>query len=219
VNEKEVSLSEMQEMKSPRSIATGGLLLLVGGVLAMAGILKLLERNEFKSVATVKVSPPTAVTSGAYFLLTEFQEIQSHPVLANVVASLDLKERWSKKYNHGQALRDSEIEEMIKGHLELRNIRNTQLIEIGVFDDDPFEAAQLANAIARDYREFRTEQFSLSAAVNTNAPAKFVPVVIMNSAVPQPRPVRPNRYLAGVMLGCGLFLMTVGIVGLSDREG
>jgi capsular polysaccharide biosynthesis protein len=205
-------------MKSPRSVATAVSLLLIGGVLAMAGILKLLERNEFKSVVTVRVNPYQNYSS-AYFIFTEFEIFKSSPVLSNVVESLDLNERWSKKYNQGRRLSESEIEERIKRQLDLRNIRNTRFIEVSVFDDDPYEAAQLANRIAAQYRQLRMEQFSQIAAGNTNVPAKFVLVDIMNSAVPQMRPVCPNRYLAGVMLGCGIFLMMAGIVGLGDREG
>jgi capsular polysaccharide biosynthesis protein len=205
-------------MKSPRSVAMAIAVLLIGSALALAGISKLLERNEFKSVAVVRIPPPSPASSGPYFILTEFEVFQSHAVLGRVVASLGLNERWSKKYNHGQKLTDSGIEEMIKGHLELRNVQNAELIEIGTFDDDPFEAAQLANTIAGKYREFRMEEISQFAAGNSNAPAPFQPAVIVNSAVPQMRPFRPNRYLAGVMLGCGIFLMIAGIVSWSDRE-
>jgi len=44
------------------------------------------------------------------------------------------------------------------------------------------------------------------------------PVDLMDPAIPEYRPVRPNRYLAGATLGCGLFLMIVAIVCLAGRE-
>jgi uncharacterized protein involved in exopolysaccharide biosynthesis len=209
-------------MKSFRLMAVGVFLLVAGGILVATAFSMLLQRDEFKSAAMVQVYPPPSSpnTYDPYFLLTEFQTFQSHAVLTDVIASLNLRELWSKKYNHGQTLSDSEIEEMIKRHLELRNVRNTKFIEIGVYDDDPLEAAQLANAIARSYCRLRTEQIQrlASEVANSSGPLKFQPPEIINSAVPQMRPVRPNRYLAWAMLGCGVILMIGGIISLKSRE-
>lgn len=193
--------------------------MLVGGVLAAAGISRLLKRDEFKSVAAVQIStPPTNTFSHPYFLLTEFEVFRSHAVLTNVIASLHLNEIWGKRYNHGRVLSDSEAEERIKSHLELQNVRNTRIVEIITYDEDPEEAAKLANALAWRYGQLRTEEFERRAAEPGNVGIIADPMVtLMDSAVPEYRPVRPNRYLAGVMLGCGMFLMIVGIVCLSDR--
>ena len=156
VNVKPISLSEMEDMKSPPLIGVS--LLIFGGVLGSAGLWKLLQPDEFRAVASVQVSEPPPTDSGSYFLLTEFAVLQSDRVLTNAAASLNLNERWGKKYNHGQRLSDPQAEERIKSHLELQNLRNTDVIEIITYDDDPDEAAQLANAIARSYDQFRREE-------------------------------------------------------------
>jgi succinoglycan biosynthesis transport protein ExoP len=94
-----------------------------------------------------------------YFLLTEFETIQSHDVLSKVVDALDLKEKWSKKYNNGVPMNESDIESMIKGRLELKTVRNTKFIEIRALSDNPEEAAKLANGVAESYRKYRMDEF------------------------------------------------------------
>jgi polysaccharide biosynthesis transport protein len=95
----------------------------------------------------------------AYFLLTEFQTIQSQPVLSLVSEKLHLKEEWGKKYNNGQPMNESDVEQMIKGRIDLRNIRNTKFIEIKAFSDSAEEAAKLANTVADCYRQFRSDEY------------------------------------------------------------
>jgi len=203
-------------MKSRRLV--GVFLLLVGGVLAVVGGLRLLEPNEYRAVAMVQGSETPPNYSGPYFLLTDFQTIESHPVFSNVVGSMHLNERWGRKYNHGAVLGEAETEELIKRHVDLRNVRNTRVIEIITYDDDPEEAAKLANAISESYRQVRwDEQRRLAEAKNPGAIIDR-PVELISPAIPEFRPVRPDRYLAGAMLGCGLFLMIVGIACWNHRK-
>ena len=95
----------------------------------------------------------------AYFLLTEFETIQSQPVLSRVSEKMDLKNVWGKKYNNGQPMTESDVEQMIKGRLDLRNIRNTKFIEIKAYSDSAEEAAKLANQVAESYRDYRSQEY------------------------------------------------------------
>ncbi len=47
---------------------------------------------------------------------------------------------------------------MLRARLHLRPVRNTSLVEICVFGDKPTEAAEIANAVAAEYRTYRLEQ-------------------------------------------------------------
>ena len=80
-------------------------------------------------------------------------------------------------------------------------MRNTDLIEIRVFSDDPSEAAKLANAIAESYREYRSST---------------IPAEIVDKAVPGLRPVRPNKPL-NIALGIlgGMLLALVAGAGMA----
>ncbi len=129
----------------------------------------------------------------SYFLQTQMEVIHSQAVLTKVIEDLDLNQAWGKKYAGGVPLKTSETLTLLKARLDLRPVRNTSLIEIRAFSDRPEEAAQLANAIADSYREYR---------------ARIIPPEIVDKAVPSLRPVRPNKPLnialgmaGGLLLG------------------
>src|SRR5262249_43200461 len=83
-----------------------------------------------------------------YFLQTEFQVIQSHAVLSNVIEALNLNEVWGQKFNGGQPLKSSDTEAIIKRRLELQPVRNTKVIEIRAYSDTPEEAQKIAYQVA-----------------------------------------------------------------------
>lgn len=202
----------------------GVVLLLTGIGLTTAGVCILLQRNEYASVATVEVgSPPfneNDQSYNPYFILTEFETIKSHAVLKSASTTLNLNESWGKKFNHGRRLGDSDLEEMIKRRLDLRIVPHTSHMEIKVYDDDAMESAKLANAVAESYCEFRAEEWKFFLSKNkqpSGTPSSQFPKIV-NPAVPQMQPVWPNRYLAAVMAGFGIFLMIGGIIFLK-RSG
>jgi len=71
--------------------------------------------------------------------------IQSEVVLGKVVEKLDLASEWRKKRAVGDRLKPVEAIGLLKRQMDLRPVRNTELIEIGVSRDDAAEAAKLAN--------------------------------------------------------------------------
>lgn len=90
-----------------------------------------------------------------YFIQTEFEKIQSRKVLYKVIEQLRLNETWAKRYNSEGPLKDSETYQILKRLIDVRQTRNTSLIEISVRSEDRNEAAVLANRIAEVYRENR----------------------------------------------------------------
>src|SRR5476651_1277283 len=93
-----------------------------------------------------------------FFLQTTFEIIQSQVVLSNVISSLNLNETWGKKYYNGETLKTTETMELLKNRIHLDTVRNTKLIAITVYSDDKNEAAQLANAVAKGYKDYRISQ-------------------------------------------------------------
>src|SRR6185437_7589099 len=87
------------------------------------------------------------------------ETIQSHAVLSEVSKALDLKNVWSKKYNNGVPMSDSDIEAMIKSRIELHSVRNTKFIEIKAYSDSADEAAKLANQVALSYKQYRADEY------------------------------------------------------------
>jgi capsular exopolysaccharide synthesis family protein len=102
---------------------------------------------------------PSVQLSGfdPYFIQTTFEIMQSQLVLSNVIETLHLNTEWGKKYYNGEMLKTSETMEILKGRMGLSPVKNTKLIAITVFSDDPKEAALLANTIADAYKNYRTE--------------------------------------------------------------
>jgi capsular polysaccharide biosynthesis protein len=142
----------------------------------------------------------------------EFVAIQSDAVLGKAIDALDLNQAWGKKYNGGSPLKTSETLRLLKGRIEFRSVRvtrirpvrvtrNTGLIEIHAFSDNASEAAELANAVAQSYREYRSGT---------------TPADIVDMAVPGLRPVRPNkpRNIALGIIG-GMFLALVAAAAMA----
>jgi beta-lactamase regulating signal transducer with metallopeptidase domain len=89
-----------------------------------------------------------------YFMQTEFERIQSKSILDPVIKDLELCTRWAKDYGE-LTLALQEARQLLRKNLDVRQSRNTSLIEIRVFSKRRDEAAEIANKIATTYRESR----------------------------------------------------------------
>jgi Mg-chelatase subunit ChlD len=72
------------------------------------------------------------------------------------VDALNLQSAWADK-NGGEKLTQHQAISQLKHRLDLHPVPNTKLIEIGATSDNPNEAANIANAVARAYEEYRYE--------------------------------------------------------------
>ncbi len=98
-----------------------------------------------------------------YFLKTQFEILQSKPILHEVIYRLSLQERWKSKKG---ALPREITYKILKNSLNIFQQRDTSLIVINVRRDDPKEAAEIANEIAQVYRDSR---LNLAAEDNRSA--------------------------------------------------
>jgi polysaccharide biosynthesis transport protein len=96
-----------------------------------------------------------------YFIQTTFEIMQSQLVLSNVIAVMNLNVKWGEKYFNGETLKTTETMEILKQRMQLAPVKNTKLIAITVYSDDPKEAADLANAIATAYHDYRLESLQI----------------------------------------------------------
>jgi capsular exopolysaccharide synthesis family protein len=94
-----------------------------------------------------------------FFLQTEFEKIRSTKVLHTVIQGLDLNKRWGERYNNGVPLKTAQTYAILSGKIDVRQTRNTSLIEIRVYSDakekPAEEAADIANRIAKVYKDTR----------------------------------------------------------------
>ena len=89
-----------------------------------------------------------------YFLRTQFEILQSKPILEGVINRLNLQNEWGDEKEplpRGVALK------ILKNSLSVFQQRDTSLIVISVKRDNPDEAADIANELAEVYRDSRLD--------------------------------------------------------------
>src|ERR1051326_2587985 len=92
-----------------------------------------------------------------FFIQTEFEKIASQSVLDPVVEDVDLRlpQRWAKDMGIEGALKKEEARAVLKGKIDVRQFRNTSIIEIRVYDKNAELDSQLANKVAAVYQQSR----------------------------------------------------------------
>lgn len=92
-----------------------------------------------------------------FFIQTEFEVIQSETILDPVIERLELGTKWAKAYG-GQPLKLVETRRILKNKVKLNPVRNTTLIDVTVYSENPEEAKDIANAIAEAYKKHRVDE-------------------------------------------------------------
>lgn len=91
-----------------------------------------------------------------FFLKTQYEIIQSRPILYQVMDNLNLQQLWGEKYGEsGTQLRREDAYRILARSIRVEQYRDTILIDLQVYREDPNEAARIANEIAAVYREQR----------------------------------------------------------------
>ena len=105
--------------------------------------------------------PQSSTQFDPFFIQTEFEKIRSKKVLHKVIENLKLNEKWGERYNNGTPLTISQTYDYLTPKIDVRQTRNTSLIEIRVYsnskDKPAQEAADIANEIADVYKKTRLE--------------------------------------------------------------
>lgn len=132
-------------------------------VMVTAGVTTYFLPREFYSKVTMEVKPdnsgPVNVFGGSgrsgvdpMFVPTQFQILQKKEILYPVIENLKLIEAWSSE---GHRITQEAAYMKLVRMMDLREVRNTGLIEIGIYSTDAQEAANVANTLAVVYREKR----------------------------------------------------------------
>lgn len=97
---------------------------------------------------------------------TVFQVIQRTGILYPVIDQLKLQDKWSSS---GYRPSREQAYRILRGKLDVNEVRNTDLLEISVYDTNPQEAADIANEIVAVYQDKRVEEEKdiLNRAVST----------------------------------------------------
>jgi capsular polysaccharide biosynthesis protein len=137
---------------------------------------------------------------------TESEIVMSEVVMRKLIGGLDLNVAWGKKYFAGETLKTWETLAILKGRTSIRPIPDTTLISVCLYDDNPEDAALLANSLAKAYTSYvATNRTDLEAQ-------------IIDSAYAMKTPVRPNKalnYLFGILIGGFLGLLAGAGIALA----
>ena len=90
------------------------------------------------------------------FVTTQFQRLQTTGILYPVIERLDLMKEYAPA--GGPKLRQQEAFYKLRGAMRLQEVRNTGVLEIGIYDTDSQLAANIANNIAIIYQEQRQSE-------------------------------------------------------------
>ena len=150
---------------------------------------------------TSDIAPLLGMQSGPsafdpYFIQTEFEKIQSQKVLQKVVAKEELTDKW--KPDTGVPLTPEKAQKTLEKVIDIRQFRNTSIIELRAYDRKNTLARDIAQALAEEYQTHRAD-------------SERRRVEIIDHADLQLQAVRPNIPLnitlgvvAGLILGVGL---------------
>ena len=147
-------------------------------VLITAAIVSYFQPREYQSSVFVEVkstaSNPRIFTTGdptmpihdPQLAPTVFQVIQRTGILYPVIEQLKLQDKWSRE--NFRPTREQAYA-ILRSKLDVDEVRNTDLLQISVFDTDPQEAADIANKIVAVYQDKRVEEEKeiLNRAVTT----------------------------------------------------
>jgi len=159
LNERKSMFDKMTALIQPRTAFLKVFVVVFLLILCASVAITFLLPEIYASTARIQVEPDEAVRGASsydpYFIQTTFEVMNSQLVLEPVVDKLKLNAMWGKKYNNGAPLKTSNTLEILQKRITLTPIRNTKLVSITVYSDDKKEAAQIANAIAESYRDYR----------------------------------------------------------------
>src|SRR3954447_12261534 len=147
-------------------------------VLITAAIVSYFQPREYQSSIFIEVkstaSNPRIFTNGdpnvpihdPQLAPTVFQVIQRTGILYPVIEQLKLQDKWARD---GVRPSKEQAYAMLRSKLDVDEVRNTDLLQISVFNTNPQEAADIANKIVSVYQDKRVEEEKeiLNRAIST----------------------------------------------------
>jgi len=136
-------------------------------VLVTAAIVTYFQPREYQSSVFIEVrstaqnprifsgGDPNAAAHDPQLAPTVYQVIQRTGVLYPVIDDLKLQDRWARG---GMKLSREQAYGLLRSKLDVDEVRNTDLLQISVYDQNPQLAADIANRIVAVYQDKRVEE-------------------------------------------------------------
>ena len=164
-------------------------LIVIAVALGVTGLMRAKRPLAYSATAVVKVErdkidlpeltglPRLAAVANAgvdntYFIQTEIAVIQSDATFSQVITQLNLGQTWGQRFNGGGVLTTTEASQLLKSRLEVQPGADLGLISIKATSDGAAESAEIANATAQAYCEYRADYRRRLAQTALNAVAE-----------------------------------------------
>ena len=129
---------------------------------------------QYESVVRIRVEKDALDVSGVtyspqstgfdpYWIQTEFEVLKSKSILFPVITNRNLNHRWAERLKSEDDLPTDVTFNLLKRQVDVEQYRNTSIIEIKVEDEDKAEAAEIANEVARVYKDNRLRNLTQTA--------------------------------------------------------
>ncbi|MCW5557703.1 MAG: polysaccharide biosynthesis tyrosine autokinase [Verrucomicrobiae bacterium] len=90
-----------------------------------------------------------------YFLTTEFELLKDRIILDRVIEELRLNEKYAERFKSPVPFTRQQSEEVLTKELDVKQYRNTSIIEISCTNPDRQLAADIVNRVAEEYERYR----------------------------------------------------------------
>lgn len=97
-----------------------------------------------------------------YYYQTQYEIIQGKQVLSEVIEKLELQKKFAPA--EGKSIKMEEAVAILRGSIDVQQYRNTNILEVMVYNKDRVLAAEIANAIAQIYRDQRLKVHRLEVS-------------------------------------------------------
>jgi len=158
--------------------------------------------KHYLSEAQVKTTSATTPEIGSQdWYESQFEAIRCDAVLLPVIEKSNLRKQWGDRFANGQSLTEPLCLALLRSRLNLKPVRHTDFIRIGIISDEPREAAELANAVSSAYVDY--------CATNAGG----VQVTVINKADMPLRPFAPKVTL-NIMLSMAIGVILGAAIGV-----
>lgn len=214
--------------------------MVLAGLLVAGGVAyHSLTTPVFRATAIFKVEQRTFLpplpdnfhSSGPFWMQAQGEILRSSEILDRVIKNLQLDQAWDAKNARQAPLRNDEVRWMLWRRLDYQELGKSNLFAIQMDNEDPNEAAAIANEIVKVYHDFRVKPdriFMESANYKERIEAyrkdyasygktltdtgKPTLVEIVERAKPPLRPIRPAIAVTAGLLLSGAVMGLFGLI-------
>ncbi|HTI68896.1 MAG TPA: polysaccharide biosynthesis tyrosine autokinase [Candidatus Limnocylindria bacterium] len=96
-------------------------------------------------------------TYDPYYLQTEFEVLKSRKILDEVIKNLNLADLFQRQLKETSPISATDCYDLLSDQLDIKQFRNTEIIEVTAFNQESVKAAAIATEVAKVYQSYRED--------------------------------------------------------------